>query len=142
MFLRLPRFICVPFVIQLQSVKYNTTRACFLPQAREWYREDLVGEALSAFLSESNLNRSEVFLTSKIHPRHLGFNATARQLAVSLRELKTYYLDLLLLHYPECWGDLCGGIQPEGTWRDSWRALEGELYNISTNGAFVVDLHL
>ena len=27
-------------------------------------------------------------------------------------------------HYPECWGDLCGGIQPEGTWKDSWRALE------------------
>lgn len=28
-------------------------------------------------------------------------------------------------HYPECWGDLCGGgVQPAGTWRDSWRALE------------------
>ena len=23
-----------------------------------------------------------------------------------------------------CWGELCGGKQPEGTWRDSWRALE------------------
>jgi len=89
-------------------------------QAREWYREDLVGEALEA----AALPRDQLWLTSKVHPRHLGFEATQRQVAVSLRELRTDYLDMLLLHYPECWGDLCGGVAPEGTWRESWRALE------------------
>ena len=89
-------------------------------QAREWYREDLVGEGLAA----SGVARADVFLTSKVHPRHLGPTATPARLQHSLRELRTDYLDLLLLHYPECWGDLCGGVQPEGTWRDGWRALE------------------
>jgi diketogulonate reductase-like aldo/keto reductase len=89
-------------------------------QAREWYREDLVGAALAA----SALPRQAVFLTTKIHPRHLGPTVTAGRLEVSLRELHTEYIDLMLLHYPECWGDLCGGVAPEGSWRDGWRALE------------------
>jgi diketogulonate reductase-like aldo/keto reductase len=33
-------------------------------------------------------------------------------------------VDLFLLHYPDCWADLCGKVRPEGTWQDSWRALE------------------
>ncbi len=89
-------------------------------QAREWYREDLAGEALHT----ASVPRTALFLTTKVHPRHLGRNATAARLAVSLRELRTDYIDLMLLHYPECWGDLCGGVAPEGTWRDGWRALE------------------
>ena len=93
-------------------------------QAREWYREDMVGAALR----DSAVRRSDLFLTSKVHPRHLGFRPTQRQVDVSLRELDTEYLDLLLLHYPKCWGDLCGGVVPEGTWRDSWRALEDALH--------------
>ena len=36
----------------------------------------------------------------------------------SLQDLQTGYIDLLLLHYPACWGDLCGSKQPEGTWQD------------------------
>ena len=89
-------------------------------QAREWYREDLVGAALEA----TALPRESVFVTTKIHPRHLGYAPTAERVAVSLRELRTRHVDLLLLHYPACWGDLCGGDTPAGTWRDSWRALE------------------
>jgi Aldo/keto reductase family len=42
----------------------------------------------------------------------------------SLKHLGTKYLDLMLLHYPECWGTLCEGTPPEGTWQDSWRAFE------------------
>lgn len=33
------------------------------------------------------------------------------------------YLDAFLLHYPQCFGNLCQH-EPQGTWRDSWRALE------------------
>ena len=89
-------------------------------QAREWYREDLVGEALAA----TALPREDVFVTTKIHPRHLGYEQTAARVAHSLHELHTDRVDLLLLHYPSCWGDLCGGVAPAGTWRESWRALE------------------
>ena len=38
--------------------------AC-IAQAPEWYREDLVGQALL----ESSVPRDQVFLTSKLHPR-------------------------------------------------------------------------
>ena len=31
---------------------------------------------------------------------------------------------MILLHYPECWGTLCEGTPPQGTWQDSWRAFE------------------
>jgi diketogulonate reductase-like aldo/keto reductase len=90
-------------------------------QAREWYREDLVGRALAQV---PQVARTQLFLTSKLHPRHLGYQKAKLMFQQSLTDLGTDYLDLFLLHYPNCWGDLCGGVQPEGTWRDSWRALE------------------
>lgn len=62
-------------------------------QAREWYREDLVGAAVR----DAGTPRHTLFLTSKVHPRHLGFDATAARVDVSLRELGTHYLDLMLL---------------------------------------------
>jgi len=88
-------------------------------QAREWYREDLVGNALA----KSGVARDELFLTSKLHPRHLGYETTTTQFEKSLEDLNTEYLDLFLLHYPKCWGSLCA-MEPNGTWQDSWRALE------------------
>ncbi|MEW5307909.1 MAG: hypothetical protein WDW36_010277 [Sanguina aurantia] len=92
-------------------------------QAREWYREDLLGTALAA----STLPRPQLFLTSKLHPRHLGLVPTLAHFATSLAELRTDYLDLFLLHYPECWGTLCAeaDVAERGaTWRDSWTAME------------------
>lgn len=47
---------------------------------------------------------------------------------VAAPDLNTSYVDLFLLHYPDCWGDLCGGDKPKGTFLDSWRALE-QLYD-------------
>lgn len=78
--------------------------------------------ALQALLA-SGVPRDRVFLTSKIHPRHLGFEATLAAFQTSLRDLHTDFVDLLLLHYPACWGNLCEGT-PQGTWQDSWRAME------------------
>lgn len=45
-------------------------------QAREWYREDLVSLALR----RSSVPRSDVFLTSKLHPRHHGLHSASRHL--------------------------------------------------------------
>ena len=93
-------------------------------QAREWYREDLTGVAIT----ESRVSRDQLFLTSKLHPRDLGQVASGRglhkellsdssgswqclpaellclqvssKIADSLHDLNTTYLDLFLLHYP------------------------------------------
>ncbi|KAK9901257.1 hypothetical protein WJX75_002791 [Coccomyxa subellipsoidea] len=90
-------------------------------QAQEWYREDLVGQALL----KSGVPREQVFLTSKLHPRHHGRDEAMIQFTKSLSALAVEQVDLFLLHYPACWPELCGeGYTPKGTWHDSWRALE------------------
>lgn len=91
-------------------------------QAREWYREDLVGAAVRAV--SSTIPRDQIFITTKVHPRDLGSHATKAAIEKSLKDLKTNYLNLVLLHYAECWGDLCQGESPEGTWEESWAELE------------------
>lgn len=88
-------------------------------QAREWYREDLVGEGIVA----SGIPRSDLFITSKLHPRHFGYNSSIIQFELTLQDLGSAYVDLFLLHYANCWGNLCKE-EPEGTWKESWRALE------------------
>lgn len=88
-------------------------------QAMEWYDEAELGEAINA----SGVARSRLFLTSKLHPRDHGETSALRAFPTSLKRLGTAYLDAFLLHYPHCFGSLCDK-KPEGTWRDSWRALE------------------
>eukprot|EP00899_Mesostigma_viride_P020562 jgi/Mesvir1/28507/Mv06276-RA.1 len=88
-------------------------------EGRAWYRQDLVGEAIA----ESGVPRSQIFIISKVHPENLGYDTTIERVRVMLKELRTSYLDLVLIHYPACWGDLCIN-RPAGTWQDSWRALE------------------
>ena len=87
--------------------------------AREWYREDLVGKAIQS----SGIDRSSLFITSKIHPRDLGEIPTRVAITTSLSNVRTTYLDLMLLHYSKCFGNLCKE-EPAGTWKDSWRVLE------------------
>lgn len=95
--------------------------ACVIPQAQEWYREDLVGQAII----ESGFPREELFLTSKLHPRHHGYDTAMIQFTKSLASLAVEQVDLFLLHYPACWPELCGAdVAPAGRWQDSWRALE------------------
>lgn len=44
---------------------------------------------------------------------------------VSLRELRSSYVDLLLLHYPRCWDGLAGcTAKSTAMWQQAWRELE------------------
>jgi len=89
-------------------------------QANEWYCEEAVGRAIL----ESGVPREELFLVSKQHPRDHGWERTTRMFHNTLSNLHTDHMDLFLLHYPRCWGTLCQGTPPAGTWKDAWRALE------------------
>ncbi|GIL67232.1 hypothetical protein Vafri_20666, partial [Volvox africanus] len=91
--------------------------------------------SITAFPIPSFIHSSQV--TSKLHPRHLGYETTLRQFNASLRDLHTSYVDLFLLHYAECWGNLCEGAVPKGNFFDSWRALE-ELYEAGLVRAIVL----
>ncbi len=80
--------------------------------AQSYFNEEEVGEAIG----KSGIERSEIFLTSKVWIEHYGYEACKKSVLESMDKLHTSYLDLMLLHQP--FGDTYG----------AWRALE-DLYN-------------
>jgi diketogulonate reductase-like aldo/keto reductase len=74
-------------------------------------------------LLRSGKLRDDIFITTKIHPQDLGYHPTMAAFKTSLKAFSTDYVDLVLLHYAACFGSLCS-TEPQGTWRESWRALE------------------
>ncbi|KAL3804007.1 hypothetical protein HJC23_006398 [Cyclotella cryptica] len=64
-----------------------------------------------------------VFVQTKIHPQDLGYKSTKAAISRSLSNLRVSSLDSVLLHKPRCWEGVCDH-EPEGTWEDSWKALE------------------
>lgn len=99
-------------------------------QAYKWgYREDEVGDAVR----DSPVSRDDIFLQTKIHPEDLGYDATARAAELSFDRLHVPVVDSVLIHKPRCWEGACSR-KPEGTWEESWRALE-DLYTAGRIGA-------
>ncbi len=58
------------------------------------HAEELVGEAIKPF------RRKQLFLVSKVAPYNLHYNDVIRAAEKSLERLKTYWLDLYLIHHP------------------------------------------
>jgi len=94
-------------------------------QAHSWgYHEEEVGQALHEAKRRYQDNNDDfVFVQTKIHPQDLGYHSTKKAIQLSLDRLQVTSLDSVLIHKPRCWGDICSH-EPEGTWEDSWRALE------------------
>lgn len=83
-------------------------RAFDTAQAYQWgYQEHELGEAWQA----SSIPRSELFLQTKVHPDDLI--RLAEVFPASLKNLRTDYVDSLLMH------------RPGPGWRDAWVAMEG-----------------
>lgn len=64
--------------------------------AQAYHNEQLLGTAWK----KSGLDRSELFLTTKIFINHFGSKLTPKSFETSLEKLQTSYVDLLLLHFP------------------------------------------
>jgi diketogulonate reductase-like aldo/keto reductase len=77
--------------------------------AQAYGNEHMLGVAWK----NSGLNREDIFITTKISVTHFGASATTKSFAKSLENLQTYYVDLLLLHFPVT-----------GLRKKSWQALE------------------
>ena len=58
--------------------------------------EELVGRAVR----EANTKRENLFITTKVSPEHLAYEAVLRSCENSLRHLKMEYIDLYLIHWP------------------------------------------
>lgn len=90
-----------------------------LDTAAMYGNEEGVGRAVRDAVSAGYVDRSDVFVTSKVWNDHHGYRATLDAFEESLKRLGLDYLDLYLIHWP------CPG---KDLYVDSWRALE-ELYS-------------
>ncbi|UQS86045.1 aldo/keto reductase (plasmid) [Nicoliella spurrieriana] len=97
---------CKQAVMDALSLGYR-----LLDTAQAYKNEEAVGDAIV----ESNVDRNDIFLTTKIWVSNYGFEKTQASFNESLKKLNTDYVDLVLLH------------QPLGDYYGAYRALE-QLY--------------
>lgn len=89
--------------------------------ATAYENEESVGRAINDFLRESGLDRSELFITTKLWNADHGYEATKKAIDLSLKKMNLDYLDLYLIHWPnplkfrDCWEEANAG---------SWKAME------------------
>ncbi len=75
--------------------------------AQTYGNEESVGKAIK----DSGIDRSEIFITTKLYPGKIGYNNAKKYFEESLKKLDTDYIDLYLIHWPsqnyeltsECW---------------------------------------
>ena len=98
---------CEKTVIEAINVGYR-----LIDTAASYMNEEAVGNAIK----NCNINREDLFITTKLWVQDHGYENTIKAFERSLKKLKLDYLDLFLIHQP--YGDVFG----------SWRAME-DLYN-------------
>ncbi|XP_070560885.1 uncharacterized protein [Ptychodera flava] len=83
-------------------------------------------EAIAQAIKESEIPRSDIIIVDKLHPKNHGYQATIKSVEESLEKLQTNYIDVFLIHSVDCDDYLltCDPENLEGTWQDSWKALE------------------
>ena len=90
--------------------------------ARVYGNEAAVGRAIA----RSGVARRELFLTTKVFCADLRPARLRASVAASLADLRTAYVDLLLIHWPVKWapGTVLTRDGAVGDFRDAWRAME------------------
>jgi len=92
-------------------------------ESTEWYDDESAGDELGKI---DSVKREDVFIVSKIHPTRLSFEEAAKSVFEMLQRWnRTTYLDMVLLHYPECgsWIPNCKD-KTGGDWKGAYRAME------------------
>ncbi|CAB9508336.1 Deoxymugineic acid synthase 1 [Seminavis robusta] len=100
-------------------------------QNHEW-----IGEALQIAMTRYGIPRRDIWVTTKLWPRHYGTNATLTAIPRMLQELQLDYIDLVLMHAPShqpipfltttSTSNACGGEtrkSRKACRRETWEAL-------------------
>ncbi|MFC4770506.1 aldo/keto reductase [Enterococcus hermanniensis] len=87
--------------------------------AQAYENERGVGEAIRT----SGIERSEIFLTSKVAAEHKTYETTARSIDESLEKLGLDHIDLMIIHAPQPWAEFREANYDAGN-VEAWKALE------------------
>ncbi|WP_297216364.1 aldo/keto reductase [Thermoplasma sp.] len=79
----------------IRSIRYAIDHGInFIDTAEMYGTEDIVGEAIKGY------SREDLFIATKVWPTHFSYHDVIRSCEESLRKLKTDYIDLYQLHWP------------------------------------------
>lgn len=81
-------------------------------------------EGVGAGIKKSGVNRSEIFLTSKIRAEYKDYDSAMKSINESLEKLDTDYLDLMIIHSPQPWKEFRGDNHYYKENLEAWKALE------------------
>lgn len=77
--------------------------------AQAYDNENILGKTIAQY----NINRDELFITTKVWQTNQGYDNVLRSVDASISRLNTDYLDLLLIHWPV-----------QGKINETWKAFE------------------
>ncbi|WP_225362953.1 aldo/keto reductase [Apilactobacillus quenuiae] len=83
--------LCKKSVKEALNVGYRA-----IDTAQAYFNENYVGDAIK----ESDIDRKDIFLTTKVWPKNYGYQNTLDSVEESMKKLNTDYLDLVILHQP------------------------------------------
>lgn len=72
----------------------------------------------------SGLNRDEVFLTTKLAAQYKNYTGAKKAIDESLIRMGLEYVDLMIIHSPQPWGQFGGADRYHQGNQEAWRALE------------------
>ncbi|WKY00438.1 hypothetical protein Q1695_014911 [Nippostrongylus brasiliensis] len=110
----------------------------FFDTAQIYGNEAALGRIFQDLLPKYNLERSDIFITSKVSPANQGTAAARRSIKKSLENLQTDYIDLMLIHWPGCGKIKVKDPRNAELRRETYEALEefhesGELRSIGVS---------
>lgn len=85
--------------------------------AAAYHNEVSVGQGLRQGLAQSQLQRRDLFVSSKVWYEQRGYEATKASFAKTCQDLQLDYLDLYLIHWPA-----------NARWHQDWRELNAETW--------------
>jgi 2,5-diketo-D-gluconate reductase A len=67
--------------------------------AQVYENESAIGKAINELIAEKKINRRDLWITSKIHPKNQGYEKAIKSVQESLKRLETDYIDCMLIHW-------------------------------------------